>query len=85
MAYPQQYRTAIESPREFGKASGAMDGAQKILIATQQVYCHLTGVSEYIIMQGGLTEIMDMVEEAVSCQTQTLALLEKIKAHLCDH
>ena len=82
---PQQYPTARESPREFSRASGAMMGAQNILRSLQIITAQLTGASPSIFVVYDLVELQDMLDETVSCQTQTHALLEKIKHKLSDH
>jgi hypothetical protein len=83
---PQQYRTAIEAPREFGKASGAMLGAQSVLLALDNILAQLTGEAQISVINYDTDqEIMPMIDEAVSCQTQSLAKLEKIKMLLRDH
>jgi len=83
---PQQYPTARESPREFSRASGAMLGAQHILLAVHNIARQMgSATGPRPIMIHDLNQMQDMLDETVSCQTQTLALLEKIKHKLCDH
>lgn len=82
----QQYPTARESPREFSRASGAMINAQNMLRMVADIAARVTQEpSHTIIMLHDLSIMQDMLDETVSCQTQTLALLEKIKHKLSDH
>ena len=82
---PQQYPTARESPREFSRASGAMMGAQNIMQLVSGIAAMVLHEPNHTFIVSGLVDLQDMLDETVSCQTQTHALLEKIKHKLSDH
>lgn len=81
----QQYPTARESPREFSRASGAMINAQNINRALALILSNLSNEPVLTIDCADVKELQDMLDETVEQQTQSQALLEKIKAELRNH